>query len=41
MILILLLIAWLYFRPFVDIDNENDQVIIHYWWKGTRKAYVI
>ena len=40
-LLIIFIAAWLYTRPNVDFDNENDQIIIHYWWKGTRKTYIL
>lgn len=40
-ILMGLLVGHACLKPVVEIDNENDQIIIHYWWKKTRKTYVI
>mgnify|MGYP005990967751 CR=1 FL=1 len=38
-ILIILVVAHMYFKPKVDI--EDDIVIIHYWWRGVRKTYIL
>jgi len=40
-ILIGMIVAHIYMKPVVEIDNENDQLIIHYWWKKERRTYVI
>lgn len=40
-VVISLITAHAYFRPNVDFDNENEQIIIHYNWKGRRKTYVL
>lgn len=33
--------AHAYIRPSIDMDRENNQIIIHYWWRKVRKTYVI
>lgn len=38
-ILIIGFLLW-YINPFVDIDSENNQIIIHYSWMGVRKTYI-
>ena len=40
-ILITMIIGHIYMKPVIEIDNENDQMIIHYWWKKERRTYVI
>ena len=40
-ILIGLILAHAIMKPVLEMDDVNNQIIIHYWWKGTRKTYVI
>ena len=40
-ILLILLAAHALIRPKMDWDSPNEQMIIHYWWFGKRKTFIV